>query len=289
MKQLAELFAQYGVQTFLNETHTPLALVAADGRLLEWNPAFERLAPSPDSDPQQLTPPGFSRQLIRLTAELSLLCFEPDWEAQQTEFLQLQQRLVEAQKALELKQIDLESVLVQADEVSHTDALTFLPNRRQIIADLQREVETSREQHEALTIFMLDLDHFKRVNDTYGHAAGDQVLRSLSNKLQTAIRQSDKLGRYGGEEFLLLLPGTSLNRAIKMAERLLKLTRKLKIQLANGQTIQITISLGIAEHQVGQENWEELLKRADDALYQSKNQGRDQWSISSFEILFHQN
>jgi diguanylate cyclase (GGDEF)-like protein len=208
-----------------------------------------------------------------------------NWDAQKTAFLRLKQRLAETEKALALKQIDLESVLVQADEVSHTDPLTFLPNRKQIIADLQREVEANRQASAPLTIFMLDFDHFKQVNDAYGHSAGDQVLRSLASQLQANIRQSDKLGRYGGEEFLALLPATSLERAIQLAKRLLKVARQCRVAVGNGQFAQVTISIGIAQHQSQAETWEDLLKRADQALYASKNRGRDQWSVAEFNHL----
>lgn len=311
MSELASLFAQYGLPFFIHSTQTLLALLAADGRLLEGNPALESLRASQPTDnlPAWLTPAsqtlllekmksgevcqprlslltdpenGYAAWLIPLPGELFLLCLEPDWKAHRAELAQFKQQLATVQQKLELKKIDLESVLVQASEVSHTDPLTFLPNRRKIVADLQREVEASQNSLKPLTIFMLDIDHFKQVNDTYGHSAGDMVLRALAGKLQAGARQTDKLGRYGGEEFLVLLPATPLPAAINMAQRLLNLAHELKIPLEAGQNTQVTISVGIAQYQIGQESWDELLERADQAMYQSKHAGRDRWSISHF-------
>jgi diguanylate cyclase (GGDEF)-like protein len=313
LSELARLFAQYGSQPLLDSTQNLIALVAADGRLLESNPAFEKLrAAQPaaalqdfvtaDSRPVVIemlqtgelrqaclglkTWPlecGFKGLLIPLPDKMFIVWIEPAWEAHQAEVTLLRQQLAAVQKALELKKIDLESVLVQADEVSHTDALTFLPNRRQIIRDLQREVLDCKNRPEPLTIFMLDLDHFKQVNDTYGHPAGDQILRRLAGELQAAIRPTDQLGRYGGEEFLVLLPSTHSQSAIKMADRFLELTRNLRVQVEAGRVAQVTISIGIAQHKIGQETWDELLNRADQALYQSKREGRNRWSLSQFE------
>lgn len=313
MNELAHLFAQYGPEPLLNTSQTLIALVTADGKLLECNPAFDQLRvkqpaagledwliPASQSLLLEKMQTGefnqislslkirpteccFTCLLIPVPEKLFLLCLEPDWIAHKAELTRLKRQLKTAQQALKLKQIDLESVLVQADEVSHTDALTFLPNRRQIIADLQRQVIASENSQKPLTIFMLDIDHFKHVNDTYGHPAGDQVLRGLAGRLQAGIRQTDLLGRYGGEEFLVLLPATTLKSALKTAERLLELARGLRIQLKPGLEIQITISLGIAQYRIGQEGWEALLNRADQAMYQSKNRGRDQWLISQVE------
>jgi diguanylate cyclase (GGDEF)-like protein len=165
------------------------------------------------------------------------------------------------------------------DEIAHTDPLTFLSNRRQIMGNLQREVAQSDRYGKALTIFMVDIDHFKRVNDTFGHAAGDRVLQALANELREGIRVSDTIGRYGGEEFIILLPGTLIKPASNLAGRLLKAVRAASVDIGQA-TIQCTISIGIAQYRIGAETWEELLERADKAMYVSKNNGRDQWSVA---------
>jgi diguanylate cyclase (GGDEF)-like protein len=191
----------------------------------------------------------------------------------------LKAELGEARLALENRRTELQAVLAQAKEISNTDSLTFLPNRRQIIADLQRQVMTSERYGTPLTVSMLDLDHFKQVNDTYGHATGDDVLRFVAMQLRDHIRLPDMIGRYGGEEFLVILPSSTLKAASEQAERLCQQVRSAPI-LSGKHVIHITVSIGIAQYRVHEEDWRKLLKRADEALYQAKNNGRDRWAIS---------
>ncbi len=189
--------------------------------------------------------------------------------------------LKETRRALRVKQTGLEAVLAQVDEIAHTDQLTFLSNQRKIVGDLQHMVTQTNRSRKPLAIFMLDIDHFKPINDIYGHMVGDQVLRRLAGELRDGIRRSDRIGRYGGEEFLILLPATPLQAAISMAERLLNLVRKLAFE-ADGQTVRLTVSIGIAQYYRG-ETWKDFLARADKAMYQSKNEGRDRWTVSKLE------
>jgi diguanylate cyclase len=309
VSELAKIFAQVGFQKFLNYTQTLIVLVNSEGRLLEWNPAFDRMKGSSPNDaliqsflaassqslfiemlqakePRQASlklgadPKGFDFKCLLepLTGGNFLFLAEPAWEALDEKLFHLTSDLKKARHALKIKQIDLESVIVQANEISHTDSLTFLPNRRQIIADLQREVTSADSQRKPLTIFMLDIDHFKLVNDSFGHAAGDHALQTLAGRLLESIREGDKIGRYGGEEFVILLPGTTEKPASKIADRILGLVRELEIKI-DEHSLKITVSIGIAGYRIGKENWEGLLKRADQALYKSKENGRDQWSI----------
>jgi diguanylate cyclase (GGDEF)-like protein len=180
---------------------------------------------------------------------------------------------------LSIKETELKAVIAQADEVSHTDALTYLPNRKQIIGDLQREVAFSDNYGTPLTISMLDVDHFKQVNDTYGHAVGDDVLRRLASEMRDHIRYPDTIGRYGGDEFLIVLPHSTLRAAAQQAERLCKHVRSLQIK-SGDQEIGTAISIGVAQYKIHQEDWQTLLARADGALYQAKNNGRNQWVAS---------
>ncbi|MFZ1040719.1 MAG: diguanylate cyclase [Anaerolineales bacterium] len=194
------------------------------------------------------------------------------------DFQHVNAELRETQQALQRKQKEIEAIIAQANEVSHTDFLTFLSNRKQIIADLQRQVTSSERYQEPLSISMLDLDHFKRINDTYGHSVGDDVLRTTALQLRDHIRSPDMIGRYGGEEFLLLLPNSTVKAASEQAERLCQRVRSTPIK--SGQhIIHLTISIGIAQFRIRQENWEQLLNRADQALYQAKKNGRDQWAV----------
>ncbi len=186
---------------------------------------------------------------------------------------QLQRKLVN-------KQIEIDAVIAQAHEVAHTDELTYLSNRRQIIGDLQREVMHAERYGTPLSISMLDIDHFKQVNDTYGHAVGDQILRNVASLLRDHIREPDIVGRYGGEEFLVILPNSPLPAAIGQAERLCKLMEAAPIS-ALGNSYPITISAGAAELQIGHEDWQKFLSRADGAMYQAKALGRNRWSAAT--------
>jgi diguanylate cyclase (GGDEF)-like protein len=187
--------------------------------------------------------------------------------------------LQSAKRILSVKETELKAVIAQADEVSHTDALTYLPNRKQIIGDLQREVTFSDSYGTPLTVSMLDVDHFKQINDTHGHAVGDDVLRRLASEMRDHIRYPDTIGRYGGDEFLIVLPHSTLKAAAQQAERLCKHVCSLQIKTGD-QEAETTISIGVAQYRVHQEDWQTLLARADEALYKAKNNGRNQWAIS---------
>ena len=182
------------------------------------------------------------------------------------------------------KQVELEAIIAQANEIQYLDQLTGLPNRRWMINALQTAVMHSEEFHMPLSISMLDVDHFKKINDTFGHIAGDQVLRQIGEHLRIHIRRYlhddvrdvDTAGRYGGEEFLILLPNTTIQSALRQARRLCETIRTLRIPIGE-QTVSLTVSIGIAELRIGTETWQDLLDRADKALYRAKDQGRDRW------------
>ena len=179
------------------------------------------------------------------------------------------------------KQIEMEGVMVQAQEVAEIDALTFLLNRRMIVRKLQDEVLRAERYNSLLSISVADVDHFKIINDTYGHSTGDEVLRQVAGKLQDHIRHPDVVGRYGGEEFLILLPSSDANAAAEQAMRLCKQMREMIVPIHHGeQTINITISIGVAQFENGVDTWEILLNRADNAMYEAKSNGRDRWIVA---------
>jgi len=179
------------------------------------------------------------------------------------------------------KQIEMEAVMVQAQEIAEIDALTFLLNRRMIVRKLQDEVLRAERYNSLFSISVVDVDHFKVVNDTHGHSTGDEVLRQVASQLQDHIRHPDIVGRYGGEEFLILLPSSNANAAAEQAQRLCKHMRELVVPINHGgQTIKITVSIGIAQFQNGKDTWETLLNRADNAMYEAKNKGRDRWVVA---------
>jgi diguanylate cyclase (GGDEF)-like protein len=155
-----------------------------------------------------------------------------------------------------------------------TDELTGLFNRGRILKLLEIEVEKAKRYNRNLSVIMMDIDFFKRVNDNYGHQFGDKVLKTLSNILKQNTRNIDFVGRYGGEEFLIILPETDLKKAYLAAE---KLREKIKETEINGLDSNITVSCGAAQFK--DELSDQLIKRADDLLYKAKANGRDRVEI----------
>jgi diguanylate cyclase (GGDEF)-like protein len=142
----------------------------------------------------------------------------------------------------------------------------------------QHEFMRARRYNQPLAAIMIDIDHFKQVNDTYGHAAGDEVLRTVAWRCKKAVRQIDILGRYGGEEFTTLVLNADLQGVLIVAERLRRCIAETPIDSSQGP-IQITISLGVVILDQDCKNLDDLLHRADQALYAAKQAGRNQVSI----------
>jgi len=153
------------------------------------------------------------------------------------------------------------------------DELTGCGNKRALDAGLHREAELSVRHNTPLSIVMLDVDHFKKINDTYGHLAGDAVLKDLAASIKKCARQSDLCFRYGGEEFLLILDDSDTNQALRIAERIRECVEQ-HTYLYNGKIIPVTISLGAATF-VKNESLDNLKQRADEALYTAKEKGRN--------------
>ncbi len=163
------------------------------------------------------------------------------------------------------------------------DALTNLNNRRQFELRLGQEIATTKRQNTPLCAMMIDIDFFKKVNDTYGHASGDAVLRGVASIIKSTLRESDIPCRYGGEEFAVLLPYTHIQEAKIVGERLRAKVEAspipANIEDSDIQTINVTISMGLAEFN-NQESGEELFERADKALYEAKESGRNRVCIN---------
>jgi len=156
------------------------------------------------------------------------------------------------------------------------DSLTELYNRRHFIEQANKEYSRAKRYNLSLTLISIDIDHFKSINDNFGHPAGDKVLVAVSKQLQENLRQTDVLARIGGEEFSILLPETSTDDALVFAERLRKAQSQLRISGDWQGKIQLTVSVGISCYQVSDLNFDALFSRADKALYQAKNAGRNQ-------------
>lgn len=159
-----------------------------------------------------------------------------------------------------------------------TDALTSLANRRHFMNLAEQEVRRAHRFGRPLTIMMLDLDHFKKINDTYGHGIGDSVLRETSRRAGESLRQSDVMGRLGGEEFAVLLPETDMRAARDVAERLRQHLAEQPI-MADHTGISCTVSIGLAALAKDDSSIDHVLERADHALYRAKKQGRNRVEI----------
>ena len=159
------------------------------------------------------------------------------------------------------------------------DALTGLNNRRQFEIRLNQEVATAKRKKKPLCCIMLDIDYFKKVNDTYGHSAGDCVLKNVANVIKQELREYDIASRYGGEEFCILLPYTTLNEAGFVAQRLRKAVEKTDINITEeqlaGETINVSISVGVSSYDESIKLPQQLYQNADMALYEAKRRGRN--------------
>jgi len=183
--------------------------------------------------------------------------------------------------------LDLLDELVRAREImreqARKDSLTQLCTRATVLELLKHELDRSQRnsiyRYESFSIILADLDHFKHINDTYGHLAGDVVLRETAHRMRDAIRPYDSIGRYGGEEFLLVLSNCDTIGATALAERLLQAVRKDTIVLAEG-TVSVTLSAGVATSGVVQDP-ETLVGAADAALYRAKRGGRNRVEVAT--------
>jgi len=162
-------------------------------------------------------------------------------------------------------------------ELANTDPLTGLLNRRAFMEKMEQEMSRTQRENNPLSLILTDIDHFKNINDTYGHQIGDLVLRRFTGQLKTSSRPYDFLGRYGGEEFLICLPEANGLQAASTAERMRRQIEDMEIMLPdNSQLIRITASFGTACYSVESEkDFDSLIKKADDALYMAKNKGRN--------------
>ena len=182
---------------------------------------------------------------------------------------------------LKLLQDELREKNAQLEALSVTDALTGLANRRRLMARLEEEVQRARRYKTPLSVVMIDIDHFKQVNDTHGHAMGDVVLRNIGAMLKASLRTTDLAARYGGEELTLVLPHTDVPAALQVAEGLRQKFADLEHTL-DGVSLRKTASMGLATREGKEESpdAEELLKHADEALYRAKQGGRNRVEVA---------
>lgn len=177
-----------------------------------------------------------------------------------------------------MNQIELQNANLRLQDLSRVDRLTELYNRGYWEECLHAEFERFYRSQRISSLIIFDIDFFKKVNDTYGHQAGDEVIRQVAQALREHGRKTDIMGRYGGEEFVCILLDTEADNAVLFAERLRTNIERLQINY-NEQEINFTVSLGVAEAEYQMENAMQWLEAADKALYQSKQQGRNRTTL----------
>jgi diguanylate cyclase (GGDEF)-like protein len=189
--------------------------------------------------------------------------------------------------AIAIRQGELNEKLQKSNRklknMARSDSLTGLPNHRHIHKILVRELERARRYEKPLAVVMADIDYFKKINDTHGHPVGDLILKKLANIFKEEIRNIDAVGRYGGEEFLFVMPQTADGGAIKMADRIRQKLNDEKITVGD-KNINVTLSAGVssATFPSSARSASELVKKADDALYRAKKAGRNCCRAASF-------
>jgi two-component system cell cycle response regulator len=174
--------------------------------------------------------------------------------------------------------VDLQADLLNAQEVlkdrASKDLLTMLPNRQAVHDELEQELSRSRRDGHTVGVILLDLDHFKSINDRYGHFSGDAVLRETAARLRSNMRPYDKVGRYGGEEFLVVLPNCDLAQAVQQAERL-RFRLEQKPMPVDGGELSVTASFGVTISDFSPHSADWFIRVADEALYRAKHAGRN--------------
>ena len=191
-------------------------------------------------------------------------------------------RIASGERILKLEE-QLTQARQQMEILAMQDGLTGLLNRRAIEEHAEAEFKIAIRKERTMSVIMIDVDHFKNVNDQFGHAIGDRALQQIAKILKENLRAYDRVGRWGGEEFILILPDTELKDAAMIAERLRRQTAEVKIPLENGETFSIQISLGIACTADGFSALAKLIDAADQALYKAKQTGRNRVCIFGLE------
>lgn len=191
---------------------------------------------------------------------------------------QLRQRLQESERLLDAKAKEVDSYLSEA----RTDTLTGLPNRRAFDAELARRFAQWQRYGTPISIAIVDVDHFKKFNDTWGHLAGDFVLASVARTLAETIRESDMVARLGGEEFAVIMPSTNISDGAHAARRFCEAIRS-RVWDFEGQELRVTASVGVAQA-VEKDSVSTLIKRSDEAMYCAKQSGRDRACFHDGEV-----
>jgi diguanylate cyclase (GGDEF)-like protein len=203
-----------------------------------------------------------------------------------TERKQAEEALLITKESLEEANLKLQIALARENQLAHTDALTGINNRRHLYELAEREFEIAARYQHPLSAIMFDIDNFKEVNDTFGHAVGDQMLERVTQVACAELRSADVIGRYGGEEFVIISPMTNAQQAHPLAERIRERVAAIRIPTENWEAT-VTLSIGIAEMIHGTpgapglqtRSAEALIRYADKAMYAAKNAGRNRTEV----------
>jgi diguanylate cyclase (GGDEF)-like protein/PAS domain S-box-containing protein len=197
-----------------------------------------------------------------------------------TERKQAEDELNRSKEALEVANLTLQTALTREKQLSHTDMLTGINNRRFLFELAEREFGIAIRYRHPFSVMMFDIDYFKGVNDTFGHAVGDQILQRVTQIACAELRSADVIGRYGGEEFVIMLPMTDAQKVYPVAERIRAGVAALRVPTPKGDA-SVTISIGIAETILTpqDESVDKVIRRADEAMYESKKAGRNRTVI----------
>ncbi len=190
--------------------------------------------------------------------------------------------ITDRKKSEEEKRLLIEKL----EYLSSTDGLTGLMNRRALTNSLLYEIDRAKRYNSELSLILCDIDNFKEVNDTCGHDAGDRALQTIAAALKTILRKSDIAGRYGGDEFMLILPETSVKGAEKLADKILSAVRSADMSFTEDKSIRLSLSIGLSSLEMDNDTADSFIKRTDDAMYASKQGGRDRVSTVKSYPLF---
>jgi diguanylate cyclase (GGDEF)-like protein/PAS domain S-box-containing protein len=190
--------------------------------------------------------------------------------------------ITDRKKSEEEKRLLIEKL----EYLSSTDGLTGLMNRRALTDSLIYEIDRAKRYNSELSLILCDIDNFKEINDACGHDAGDQALQTIAAALKTILRKADLAGRYGGDEFMLILPQTSIKGAEKIADKILFAVRNAEMSFTEDKSIRLSLSIGLSSLEADSDTTDSLIKRTDDAMYASKQGGRDRVSTVKSYPLF---
>lgn len=263
----ADMMISHGIcPDCVTRTRMQLGLVDGTEPVSKKKTADYPFAPSGDDDQKHM------KTLLEKCVEQNNP-LAPELERIIAQYDKLQRRFSKTVSISDGYQSQLMDIMARLEITARTDLLTGLPNRWEIMSRLHAEAGRSDRHGTDFSILLADLDHFKILNDTYGHMAGDRILKAIAKSLRSAIRVEDFCGRWGGEEFLIILPETELDHAALVAEKLVSAIRNTPLKL-DGKKIYITISIGAGTFRSGMDI-DGCINKVDEALYRAKNSGRN--------------